>query len=198
MARERTTSPRKPNDARAHRSIDALRDAFLQLLEYRSLEEITIKEITEAAGLSYPTFFRRYSGKDELLADIATEEVRRLLSLSKHALEERDRGSSEPVEAMCAYIQCRRNLWKTLLTGGAASAMREEFMRISREIADSRPRSNPWLPVDLAVSFTASGIFEIFAWWMAQPEDYPLENVKIIFEALISDTLARPRNITLL
>ena len=195
MARQRTTRPTKPNDARAHRSIDSLREAFLQLLEHRSLEEITIKEITETAGLSYPTFFRRYSGKEELLADIATGEVRRLLSLSEEALDER--GSQEPVEAMCAYIQSRRSLWKTLLTGGATAAMREEFMRISREIADTRPRSNPWLPVDLAVPFVASGIFEIFAWWMEQPEDYPVENVKIIFEALISETLARPRNITL-
>ncbi len=87
---------------------------------------------------------------------------------------------------------------KTLLTGGATAAMREEFMRISREINKSRPRSNPWLPEDLAVSFVGNGVFEIFAWWMAQPEDYPVENVKTIFDALIVDSLARPRDIKLL
>ncbi len=195
MARQRTTTPTKPDDARAHRSLDALRQAFLKLLETRLLEEITIKEITDTAGLSYPTFFRRYGGKDELLADIATEEVRRLLSLGMKAFDERE--STQQVEAMCAYIQNHRGLWKTLLTGGAAAAMREEFMRISRESAQSRTRSNPWLPLDLAVPFVASGIFEIFAWWMAQPEDYPIENVVTIFNALISDVAARPRNITL-
>jgi len=195
LARQRTTTPTKPDDARAHRSLDALRQAFLKLLETRLLEEITIKEITDTAGLSYPTFFRRYGGKDELLADIATEEVRRLLSLGMKAFDERE--STQQVEAMCAYIQNHRGLWKTLLTGGAAAAMREEFMRISRESAQSRTRSNPWLPLDLAVPFVASGIFEIFAWWMAQPEDYPIENVVTIFNALISDVAARPRNITL-
>jgi len=185
-----------PDDARVHRSIEALRHAFLKLLETKLLEEITIKEITETAGLSYPTFFRRYSSKEALLADIATEEVRRLLSLSEQAFDKP--GSPETVEEMCGHIQSRRKLWKTLLTGGAAAAMREEFMRLSRETADSRPRSNPWLPFDLAVPFVASGTFEIFAWWMAQSEDYPLENVVTIFNALISDVAARPRDITLI
>ena len=196
MARQRTTTPTRPDDARAHRSIQALRQAFLKLLEIMPLEEIAIKEITETAGLSYPTFFRRYSSKEALLADIATEEVRRLLSLSEQAFD--NPGSPETVEEMCGHIQSRRELWKTLLTGGAAAAMREEFMRISRETADSRPRANPWLPFDLAVPFVASGIFEIFAWWMAQPEDYPVENVVTIFNALISDVAARPRDITLI
>lgn len=196
MARPRTTTPTRPDDARTHRSIGALREAFLTLLEAKPLEEITIKEVTEAAGLSYPTFFRRYSGKDELLADIATEEVRQLLSLGEHAFG--NRHSPKPIEAMCAYVQSRRNLWKVLLTGGAASAMRDEFMRISREIAASRPRSNPWLPIDLAVHFVASGIFEIFAWWMAQPEDYPVENVVTILNVLIVEVANRPRNIKLI
>ena len=196
LARQRTTTPSKPDDPRAYRSIESLHEAFLQLLKHKSLEEITIKEITEAAGLSYPTFFRRYSGKDELLADIATEEVRQLLSLSENAFDAPR--SPESVETMCAYIQKHRKLWKTLLTGGASAAMREEFMRISTEISESRPRTNPWLPQELAVPFVASGIFEILAWWMEQPEDYPIENVVTIFTELIVNLSTRPRNITLI
>jgi len=195
LARQRTTTPTKPDDARAQRSIEALSEAFLQLLEHKPLEDITIKEITAQAGLSYPTFFRRYSGKEDLLADIATEEVRRLLSLSAQALNERD--SQKSVESLCAYVQVNRGLWKTLLTGGAAPAMREEFMRLSMERPRPRKRANPWLPFDLAVPFVASGMFEIFAWWMAQPEDYPVENVITIIDELIIDLARRPRNITL-
>lgn len=195
MARLRTNTPTKPDDARVHRSIESLRTAFLQLLGHQPLDEITIKDITETAGLSYPTFFRRYGSKEDLLTDIATEEVRRLLSLSEKAVDNRE--SQKPVETMCAYIQDHWTLWKTLLTGGAASAMREEFMRISTEINASRPRTNPWLPEELAVHFVASGIFEILAWWMKQPVDYPVENVVKIFNALIVDLAARPRDITL-
>lgn len=195
MARQRTTTPTKPDDSRVHRSIESLREAFLQLLDRKTLEDITIKEITEVAGLSYPTFFRRYGSKEELLADIATEEVRRLLSLSDKALGKRR--SMESAEAMCAYVQGRMPLWNTLLTGGAAAAMREEFMRISREVNASRVRTNAWLPEELGIRFVASGIFEIFAWWMEQPDDYPVSNVVKIFHGLIVDLASRPRDITL-
>jgi hypothetical protein len=70
-------------------------------------------------------------------------------------------------------------------------------MRIAQETAHTRPRNNPWLPVDLAVPFVTSGVFEIITWWMRQPEDYPLANVVKLFDALIIDTTRRRRNIIL-
>ena len=80
-----------------------------------------------------------------------------------------------------------------LLNGGAAHIMREEFRRIAEEMAYSRPRANPWLPVELAAPFVTSGIFEILAWWLRQPEDYPLDDIVALFDALIVDVTARPR-----
>jgi hypothetical protein len=71
--------------------------------------------------------------------------------------------------------------------------MRDEFMRAAREIAEAGPRKNPWLPLDLGIAFVTSGIFELFAWWMRQPEDYPVDNVIKLFNALIIDTAGRPR-----
>jgi AcrR family transcriptional regulator len=194
VARARTVIPTKPDDARAQRSIEALRAGFLALIERKPLDQIFIKEITDEAGLSYPTFFRRFASKEDLLEHIAAEEVRTLLSLGQSAMDRKAAGSSR---RMLEYVQDHRKLWTVLLTGGAASAMRQEFMRVAREIASAGPRINPWIPLDLAVSFVANGIFEILAWWMRQPADYPLENVLKLFDALIVDSTARPRNIVL-
>lgn len=193
MARARTTTPSKPDDVRAQRSIDALRMGLLDLLEEKPLEEISIKEITDRAGLSYPTFFRRFASKGELLEDIAAEEVRMLLNLSQAAYDEE---GAELAGELCRYVHERRSLWTILLNGGAAEAMRKEFQRMAAETAYARqPRANPWLPVDLAISFTTSGIFEIFAWWMRQPPDYPLEKVVQLYKALIIEVTHQPRGI---
>ena len=140
---------------------------MLALLEHRSIDQISLKEITDGAGLSHVTFFRRFASKEDLFQHIATQDVRNLLLLGRNALD--DQGSDSP-QRMCDYVQVRRKIWKTLLTGGAVSIMREEFMRISAEIASVR-RANPWLPVDLAVPCTTSGSFEILAGWRQQPED---------------------------
>ncbi len=184
-----------PDDARAHRSVDALQTSLLELIEEKSFDQISIKHITDAAGLSYPTFFRRFASREELLRNIASVEVVKLLTLGQTAME--NNASRHSGRALCEYVQQHRKLWTTLLTGGAAPFVREEFLRVARDIASSRPRINPWLPLDLAVGFVTSGIFELLAWWMRQPEDYSVENVIVLFDALIIDSAGRPRNITL-
>jgi AcrR family transcriptional regulator len=190
LARQRTTAPRKPDDPRTHRSIGALKSALLRLIEQKTFEQIAIKDITEEARLSYPTFFRRFASKEELFEYIAREEARNLLSLGEAALTSPEAQSGA---ALCAYVHPRRRLWTALLNDRASSAMRREFMRVAREIAESRPRANPWIPLDLSVPFVTSGIFEVLAWWMRQPDDYPVEHVVKMFNALIVDVTARPR-----
>lgn len=195
MARARTNTPTLPDDPRVQRSVEALREALLELLKTKRFDQVEIKDITDTAGVSYRTFFRRFASKEELLEEIATAEVRNLLMLGEAAMGSHEgRGS---VQNMCEYVQQHRRLWTVLLLGGGASAMREEFMRVARTIALERPRANPWLPVELAVTFVTNGIFDIFAWWLGQPEDYPIEKVVKLFNALIVDTTARPRNISL-
>lgn len=194
MARKRTTTPTKPDDVRARRSIQALQDAFLALLEQKPIDQIAIREITDTAGLSHPTFFRRFGSKEELLHHIATGELRKLLDLSQSAIASQTLSSARQ---MCEYLHARRKLWRTLLTGGAASVMREEFMRSAAEVGARHPRPNPWIPLDLAVPFVTSGFFEILAWWMRQPDDYPIENVITLFNALIVENTARHRDIAL-
>lgn len=194
MARQRINAPRIPDGPRAQRSIDALRQALLLLIESKPIGEITIRNITDTAGLSYPTFFRRFARKEELLEDLAASEVRKALMLAVTAVEN---GGLNSGAALCEYIHEHRILWRTLLTGGAASVMRDEFMRVSRESWGARPRINLWIPDDLALNFVSGGIFEILTWWMRQPDDYPVSRVIKLFDALIVDTAYLPRNITL-
>ena len=70
----------RPHDPRALKSREALREGLLGLLETRAFEDLTIKDIAGAAGVSYPVFFRQFASKEDLLADIATSQVRALLA----------------------------------------------------------------------------------------------------------------------
>lgn len=185
----------RPHDPRALKSREALRNALLRLLETRPFEQITIKELTASAGVSYPVFFRQFASTEELLADLAANEVRSLLALT-HPLED-DTQSRNSLLEMCQFVQQRRSLWKSLLTAGAASIMRGEFARISAEMGRTGPRSNPWLPVELASSFVAAGLFEILAWWLNQPDDYPISNVVKILDALVARPLTVPQDVRL-
>lgn len=190
---ETTTRLRRPYDQRVVKSRLALRSGLLSLLETRSLEQITIKEITQEAKVSYPVFFRQFAGKEELLADIATSEVRNLLEQTYATFDPQSTSSRQ----LCLYIAAHKSLWKSLLTTGAAPAMRTEFARLSAQIGHAGHRANPWLPVELASAYVASGVFEVLSWWLNQPSDYPVENVVKLLDTLIIRPLSQPQDVKL-
>lgn len=173
----------RSNDPRAIRSRDALRSGLLDLIAARPFEQISIREITKAAGVSYPTFFSNFSSKEDLLGDIATDEIRELTWLMIEHLDPRNPADS--AEAVCHFVELRRPLWTTLLTHGAASLMREEFLRQAREFVRRHGLINPGVPGDLTAAVAVSGMFEVLAWWLRQPASYPVNRIAKYLELLV-------------
>ena len=63
---QRAASPGRPRDPRRD---EAIRDAALTLLSEIGYERMTVDAIAAAAGVSKPTLYRRWPGKQELVAD---------------------------------------------------------------------------------------------------------------------------------
>jgi hypothetical protein len=79
---------------------------------------------------------------------------------------------------LCDYVNKHRALWSALLTGGAASTVREELMRIAQKAAASYPEPDNWLlSKELGTAFSVSAVIEVLAWWLRQPHDVPVEQV---------------------
>lgn len=169
-------------DARMLRSREALRGALLQLLQDKPLEQITIREITAQAGVGYATFFRHHPTKEALLRDLAADQINGLAGMALPALSAID--SRATCVALCSYVNERRALWATLLTGGAAGALREEFIRASREAA-AHFDAHDWLPVELGVVHASSAIIEILAWWLRQPKPISVARIAEIMDRLV-------------
>ena len=181
----RTYQPRysTADDPRTVRTRESLRDALLRLLEQKSLEQITIREIVASANISYVTFFRHHPTKEALLHDIAEEQVRRLTYLILPAIDARDTRAAST--ALCVYVDYNRKLWTTLLTGGAAAVMREAFLGHAAEVAASRSDPDNWLPPDLAVRLNVSSTIEVLTWWLRQKRPLPIERVAEIHERVV-------------
>jgi len=180
-------------DARTIRSRDAMRAALLGLLEQTPLERISIRDIAKAASVGHATFYRHYATREELLEDLAAEEVQRLVNLSLPVMDAVNSGAA--CAALCEYVQTHRALWGVLLTGGAAGAMKVELLRISTELAvDRAPRENQ-LPADLRVILTVSSIVELLAWWLRQEAPMEAAEVaKILDRVIVSRTVQQMLN----
>jgi AcrR family transcriptional regulator len=59
---------RKPRQSRARLTQEALQDSFVRLLHERSAEKMTIREITDVAGVGLGTFYEYFSKKEDLIA----------------------------------------------------------------------------------------------------------------------------------
>jgi AcrR family transcriptional regulator len=170
-------------DARVVRTRESLRRALLELLQTSSFESITIREIAATAGIGYTTFFRHHPTKESLLDEIAAEEMRRLLEFVQSGFDTEDTRAASL--ALFNYVDRHRALWSTLLTGGAASTLRDEFIRVSKRVAEDAGRSADWLPAEVGIVLVASGTIELLAWWLAQRRPAPVEQVATIYERVV-------------
>ena len=59
---------RKPRQSRARITQEALMESFVRLLAERTANEITIREITDLAGVGLGTFYEYFSKKEDLIA----------------------------------------------------------------------------------------------------------------------------------
>ena len=60
-------------DLRVLRTQKAIREAFLQLLNQKDYKEISVREILERAMVNRMTFYKYYSGIDDLVAKLIAE-----------------------------------------------------------------------------------------------------------------------------
>ena len=171
------------SDARAVRTREALRGGLLLLLESETFEQITIRHIAAAAGIGYTTFFRHHPTKESLLDDLAAAQIGHLISLLMPQMDiSNTRAASE---ALFAYVNEQRRLWSILLTGGAAGALRGEFLRISRDIASTMSRPDTWPPVEVAIRLVVSGTIELLVWWLRQSEPIPISEIAEIHSRVV-------------
>lgn len=59
---------RRPHQSRAKLTQEALQESFVRLLHERHAHEITIREITDIAGVGLGTFYEYFSKKEDLVA----------------------------------------------------------------------------------------------------------------------------------
>lgn len=170
-------------DPRILHTREALGEALLQLLDEKPLEQISIREIAAVAGIGYNTFFRHYTDKEALVMAIVTGELQLLLELCVTTLDTSD--STQAALTLCEFVARHDALWSTLLTGGAANLLREEFMRLLREKAASRISATAKSPVEVGVRLVAVGTLEILSWWLEQPRRLPAAQVAKIYEQLV-------------
>lgn len=170
-------------DKRIIRSRRALREALLQLLAEKPLEQISTLEIISLAKVGKATFYRHFSTKDQLLTDVAVDEIRDLLSFAAPLVAQV--GNLESARALCSFIDDRRPLWAALLNGGAAYQIRAEYIRQSCELIPSRLREVGQVAIEASTIYSSAGTIELLAWWLRSAPHLSARDVAAMLSKLV-------------
>lgn len=167
---EKVIDPLQEYNAETHRlTIESIQRAMIQMLQAKSFQSITIKELVERAGVSRSAFYRNYQTKEEVLQSIVyhsfaetTQTIQKMADLSS-----RD-GWVKLIEQLalkCAdmYSIMKSEAWQ----GGTMLQCMNEYM------TDALPIMG--ISDELQPRFWMGGIYNSIQYWldtgMKEPAD---------------------------
>ncbi|MCC7360721.1 MAG: TetR/AcrR family transcriptional regulator [Anaerolineales bacterium] len=177
----RTSPAAAKQDRRVVRTEEALARAMIALALEKPYTAITIRDLTERAGVGYATFFRHFTDKEALLTRVLAVFVAELLALLPAG---RAAGSGAVV---FQYIAARQALCRVLLNSPISAALGRHIQQaaIGATLAQQRPRRGGLVPPEIAANHLAAASIALIQWWLEHDQPYPPERMGAIYEALV-------------
>ncbi|MCG3174611.1 MAG: HTH-type transcriptional regulator BetI [Myxococcota bacterium] len=127
---------RRPQQARAHRTLERIRQAALELLRTRRFDEVAMAEIAERAGVSVGTLYHYYPSKEVLLVDVhatvvdsMSADLTQHLSLRITSLDALRGFLDGSIRMAWDQLLARRNLEREILRIGLNDRQLEDHLR---------------------------------------------------------------------
>jgi AcrR family transcriptional regulator len=165
-------------DARILHTTAALREAILRLAADRPVSEITVADVTRAAGINRATFYSHAVSPGSLLADVLTPDLDRIRQEDVEARRVPDFDAAATtrtgINAVVDHIVAHRDIYKKgLQDRNDASLHRllvDHFTVSSLEhIHSLAPADRPDVLDDAAAGFVAQGLVGAISAWLAGP-----------------------------
>jgi AcrR family transcriptional regulator len=189
------------DDPRVRRTRLVIRDAFLDLVDLRGFNAITIGEIAQRAGVNRATFYRHYADKYALVEDIYEQASAALSSELGPPGLELDAIDPEPTPAawvqLFAHFERHAAIYRALLgkNGSAwfATRMRDSIQGAllererQRELLPAhqgKPRQTR-MPKDIGALLIATLATGVVAWWLEHGDSYSPEQIATWFRIFV-------------
>lgn len=175
----------RPADRRVLRTRRLLTDALIALSLETGYESVTIRDITERAGVGYATFFRHYAAKEALLADVLEAFLEELFGL---VLTQSAAG--DPVtmgRIIFEHAKRHRELYLLLMDSQGSSDLLNRVLQVGREgIARfAEPLPDSPVPFDIAANHVITSFISLIAWWLEHDTPYSPEEMGHVYSELI-------------
>lgn len=119
---------RRPRQARAQSTVDAIYEATLQIIEREGAERITTSRISEVSGFSVGTLYQYFHDRDSLLMAMAIAHRDRLIERLKLILiASRDQPAGEAISRLVAMLVADARSNRKMLRAVVRAVTRKEM-----------------------------------------------------------------------
>ncbi len=184
------TAIKKP-DRRVIKTKRAIRNAFVKLLSEKDYNDITIKDIADAADVDRKTVYNYYSGIFEIRDELEDE----LIRLLDEAIEKLDfrKNIGNPqrfYEILTEVIGENLELYGNLLKIEAKSYVIRKIVgilmdKMLKALKDSPFEMSDIKKLDLIAQFITSGMISAYQQWYNSGMSLPLEEVSKLIGTII-------------
>lgn len=170
-------------DKRINQTRRALTSALISLTLEKGYDAISVRDISERAGVGYATFFRHFSDKDALLEDVLEGTLTDFLGLIQPVMNDPER----TVTLVFEHVKRNPDLVRVLLrTRNVSPLLPRIFVFSSQAMLETlTPNPKSLIPPEIAAHHMIVSILELIEWWLEHEMPYPPEHMGKIVNALI-------------
>ncbi len=166
----------KKQPERTARTKQALKDAFWKLYSEKPIEKITVREITDNAGVYRSTFYEYYSDVYAVLEAIEHDVMASHRTFIHHVSEIKT--IPEGMKLIMEFYTVNSKYLAILLgPDGDPAFLRRIKQEIHSELKNLFNIETGDLEIDLSIELTASYVITILTYWYEHQEEYTVSEL---------------------
>lgn len=172
-------------DQRKVRTRKKLKDSFLDELQKREYKDISVREFTKKAGLTFKTFYRHYATMDEFAASLLQEEFMNVNQNLKPGMNKKI--LIENGELIFDNVNNKPHIYQLLKYGQIESLIIPDlkywtYIGAKEEI--ERYTTNSEI-TDIVVNHIVSSVLSLLKWRVDNPDKLSIKEMAVIFSDLV-------------
>ena len=175
-------------DRRIPKSQEAIKNALIELMSDKKLDDITIQEIADRGNVNRGTIYLHYTDKYNLLDKLMEEHINQLRETSVWACEKE---WADATLVFFQYFESNYLFFSTMLASKGAPSFRSKFLEfLIEEFKDEVDKEkNQGLSAEVIVKFAANAYVGVLESWlkegMPNPPHVIAKELGILLERIV-------------
>ena len=184
------------NNLRFQETERKIKSAFLDLLGRRSMDDITVGDVCEAAGINRSTFYAHYDSAEALLEAMDEDMVRRLMAIFNDETVDRPTRRDRYLIPYLHFLLDNRAFYRAYFHNSSQYSFKHDLQAICRASLEYCVRAMPEQTehADLLVAYHTAGIYALIREWANRNFDLTPEQMADVLEQCGSDIYLPAQN----